>query len=254
MDAKLGLCTIADKEASVETVIAAAAGAGYDGVEVWGRDHLGDGSAATLDGVREAADEHGVAIPVYGSYLRAGAGGFDDDLDAELGIAERLGADLVRVWAGDDDYAERTPEGWDAAVADLRTAADRAADRDLGLVVERHRGSFTDATEGARRLIEAVDRPNCGLNWQPNFDNPAGEVVASARELAGLSDNVHLQTVPEPGSFERCPLAEGYYDVSAVLEAFDAAGFEGHFEVEFVADGPFDERIRADREYLADLL
>lgn len=252
----LGLCTIAAQESPVEAVIATAGDAGYDGVEIWGKDHVGDGAEDTCREIRGIADRHEVAIAVYGSYLRPGTDAYEDDVEHELDVAERLGAPLLRVWAGDEEYQDCSPSHWDDVVADLTDLAGRAADRGIGVTVEKHAGTVTNREEGARRLIRAVDRENCGLNWQPLFGVPADELLAEARALAPLSNNVHVQAVPSVDSHsqDRCPLSEAYFDVPAMLEAFEDAGFEGYVEVEFVTDDlPFAEAASRDRRYLAPL-
>lgn len=152
---RMGLCTIADTNSTVEDVIATAADAGYDGIEVWGRDHVGDGSPERCRAIREVADEQAVEITVYGSYLRPGTGGYADEVAHELDVAERIDVSLVRIWAGDQDYQDCTDEHWERVVADLTDLADRAADRGLGITVEKHGGAVTNREEGARRLIEA---------------------------------------------------------------------------------------------------
>jgi sugar phosphate isomerase/epimerase len=118
------------------------------------------------------------------------------------------------------------------------------------VTVERHAGTLTNAREGARRLIEAIDGP-CGVNWQPPFGTDADGIVADARRLAPLTNNVHLQAVPSRDARDRCPLAEAYFDVPACVDALREGGFDGVLEVEFVADDvPYTEAIARDLDYL----
>ena len=129
--------------------------------------------------------------------------------------------------------------------------ADRAAAANLAVTVEKHEGRLTNATEGARRLIEAVDRPNCGLNWQPLFHMDETALVAEAERLAPLSNNVHIQAPAERGSYQRAPLEDAYFDVSAVLDRFADAGFDGYVEVEFVSeDTAYETAVQRDHDYL----
>lgn len=252
---ELGLCTISNKGAPVEDVLAVAADTGYDAVEIWGRDHAGDGSTATCDRIVDRAAELGVEIAVYGSYLAPGTDGFATDVERELAVADRLNADLIRVWPGESEYEECTETEWDRAVADLSELADRAGAFDVGVTVEKHGGRLTNAQAGARRLIEAVDDPNCGLNWQPRFDRPAADLLSEAERLAPLSNNVHLQAVAARGDDERCLLADAYFDVEAVLGRFDAAGFDGAVEVEFVSPAvDYGTAVRRDYEFLRSIV
>lgn len=247
-----GLCTISNKEMDVLDVIDAAVNAGYDGVEVWGGDHVSSGTDTECTAIRERVETHELSIPVYGSYLRPGTDEFADQLTHELEVAVTLGADLVRVWAGNQEWQDQHDHHLDAVVTDLREAADAAAERDLALTVEKHEGTLTNTTEGARRVIERVNHPHCGLNYQPLFGMDADAIVSESRELAPISNNVHLQAVPEQGGRQRCLLANAFYDVEAVIRAFQDAGFGGFANVEFVADDvPYSKAIAHERAFLA---
>lgn len=237
-------------------MIERAATAGYDGVEVWGQEsHVGDGSAERCESIRSHAADCGVEIGVYGSYLRIGTDEFGERVTHELDVAERLGADVIRVWAGNTDYEDRSSDEWDAAVEDLGELTASAAERGVAVTVEKHGGSLTNSAAGARRLIEAVDGDACGLNWQPSFSQSADEILAEARDLAPLSNNLHVQAVPRPGTAERCPLDEAHFDLPEILSAFERDGFDGWIDVEFVTDSlPYEAAIGRDLEYLRSIL
>lgn len=254
----LGLCTISNRDESVEYVVETAAEAGYDGVEVWGKEpHVGDGSPERCERIAALAADHGIEVGVYGSYLRIGTGEFDERMAHELDVAERLGAGTIRVWAGESDYGDHSAAEFDDAVSDLGTLADAVTDRGLAVTVEKHAGTLTSTRTGARRLVEAVDFDVevCGLNWQPSFEDPAADVLADARELAPLSNNVHVQAVPEPGSGDRCALADAYFDLPEILSAFESVGLDGWIDVEFVsAEDDYETAIRADHDYLRSIV
>lgn len=248
---KFGLCTISARDDSVESVLEAAAAAGYDGIEVWGGDHVGDGSPDRCRRIRRTAADHALELPVYGSYLRPGTSEFADDLDHELTVVDRLDADLIRVWAGEQSYGDHDPDHWEATVDDLTRTAERAAERGLSVTVEKHENTLTETATGARRLLERVDAPNCGLNWQPGFSIPAADLVEEAASLAPLSNNVHVQAAPERSGSTRCPLTDAYFDLERLLEPFRTESFDGYVNVEFVApDVPFEDAIATDLAYL----
>lgn len=253
---KIGLCTISNTDAPVSDVLETAAGAGYDGVEVWGQEpHVGDGSAATCESIVETAEGLGIEIAVYGSYLAPGTDAFDGSYEHELAVAERLDADLIRVWPGESEYGDHAEAEWDAAVSDLSLLAEEAESAGVDVTVEKHEGRLSNTTEGARRLIEAVDHTRCGLNYQPLFDMSEDDLIAEAELLAPLSNNVHIQAPAERGSKTRAPLEDSYFDVGAVLAPFADAGFEGYVEVEFVTDDlPYGDAVRRDCEYLRSVL
>lgn len=250
----VGLCTISDTEASVESVVTAAATAGYDGVELWGRDHVGDGSEDTCRHLRDVAADNDVSIFAYGSYLRAGAATFAENLRHEVTVADRLGADRIRLWAGTEEYGDHDSEQWTQTVSDLREVTALAKAHGVDVTVEKHAGYLTNDAEGARRLIEAVDDPACRLNYQPMFSLSAAEIAREIDELAPLSNQLHLQAIAESGAdpHERCALEEAFFDVEELVSQFRTAGAsDGSVHVEFVADDvPYEEAIQRDLEYL----
>ncbi len=248
----VGLCTISDKERGVEEVLSLAAEVGYDGIEVWGRDHVEE---TAPERIAERAADLGIEILTYGSYLRCGSETFDDELAGELAICEALGADLLRVWAGSQEYGDHDPDHWNDVVADLERATAAASDRGFSVTVEKHANTVTNDLEGARRLIEAVDHENCGLNYQPGFSIPTDDLEREAEVLEPLSNQLHLQGTYERTGSDRAPLAEVYYDLEAVLRPFRRGGFEGYANVEFVtSDRPYREAIAADLETVRSLV
>lgn len=251
---KVGLCTISNTDASIGSVLSLAADTGYAGVEIWGDGHVDDGDSSA-ERIAESAGSFGLEIPVYGSYLRAGTDDFEREVSTELDIADALGASLIRVWPGAQEYQEHTSEHWDRVVDDLLSLSRRAADRGIGVTVEKHEGTLTNTTTGARELMETVDHQRCGLNYQPLFFLSADELVAEARELAPLANNVHMQAVGIRGGDERTLLQDAYFDCEALLAPFQEHAFQMYVEVEFVDQGrPYESAIRQDLEYLRSIL
>lgn len=247
---KVGLCTISNKEAACADVIALAGTGGYDGVEIWGQGHIGDGSESTCRRIATAAADAGLEIPVYGSYLRAGTDEFAENLSHEVAVADRLGTDLIRVWAGSAEYGDHDPAYFNRVVRDLHELTERAAEVGVAVTVEKHAGTLTNTFEGARKLITAVDHQHCGLNYQPDFSVPADVIEREIAELGPFANHCHLQAVPVRGARDRCPLSEAFYDVGGVLDGL-AAGFDGYAMVEFVTDEcPYHEAIADDLAYI----
>lgn len=253
---RFGLCTISAGETSVKSVLDTAANVGVEGVEIWGKEpHVGDGSRSVCRDISERAENRGLDIPVYGSYLRPGTDSFDEAFREELDVANWLGADMIRVWAGRRAYEDADEQYWRGVVDDLSRLADAAADRGIGVTVERHEGTVTDTSEGAAALIREVDHDNCQLNWQPPFSLPAEDVLADAERLAPISNNMHVQAVPQLDTEERCLLEDAYFDLEAILLAFDSQGFDGFVEIEFVTDRfEYEQALRRDLNYLQSIV
>lgn len=255
MTIEVGLCTISSKERSVEDVLELAGDVGYDGVELWGRDHVGDGSVETCEEITDTAAIHGLEIASYGSYLRCGAEDFEAALEHELTVTDRLGTDVIRVWAGSQNYNECDQAHWEAVVADLEALTERAADYGLRVTVEKHDNTVTNDLAGAKTLIDTVGDERCRLNYQPGFGIPASELEREATELAALSNQLHLQGTRERTASERAPLSEVYYDLEAILEPFLEGEFDGYANVEFVTDErTYREAIEADLETIRSYL
>lgn len=253
----VGLCTISGRDRPLAEVIEIAADVGYDAVEIWGKDHVNGGSETECRTVNGMVTQNGMEVTAFGSYLRAGTDDFADEVDHEVAVADRLGAEMIRVWAGRGSYTDHDPTYFDRVVEDLRTTADRAADRGVEVTVEKHANTLTDTLEGARAVIDAVDHPNCGLNYQPGFSVRADEIDREVDELAGMTNHCHLQAVPARGAGggDRCPLSEAFYDVEGVLACLQRDGFEGPTMVEFVTDDrPYRDAIAADLQYLRSVL
>lgn len=252
---QVGLCTISGSQRSVVAVIDDAAAAGYDGVEVWGKDHVGDRSPETCRSIADHAERASIEIAVYGSYLRAGTPAFESDLPGELAVASSLGADLIRVWAGTTEFGDHDDASMARTVDDLRTVTTRANRSGIGVTVERHAGTLTNTTTGAQRVIEGVDHPRCGLNWQPSFRMSPSAVTTDARRLAPISNNVHLQAVATQGGSDRCLLSAAYFSVEEVLMPFHDGTFDGYVNVEFVAeDRAYRAAIEADLALIRSVL
>lgn len=249
---KIGLCTISNKEESIESICETAAASGVDGIELWGG-HI-DSGVSPREMASTAADRS-LSVLSYGSYLRAGTETFDDELEAELDTAVDCGADLIRVWAGESGYADHDPERFEQSVTDLTRLVRAAGERGIEVTVERHKNSHTDKQAGAQRLIEAVDSPHLGLNWQPLFGQSPEEVVLDAEQLAPLSNNVHLLAIPDPADGTKCALSKAYFDLPAVIDAFETCGFDGALEIEFVtSEVPYRDAVANDIEYLRSIV
>jgi sugar phosphate isomerase/epimerase len=246
-----GLCTISQKEKDPIEVIKLASRAGYDGVEIWGKGHLPSGDPDKCTQLRSTAQDAGLEIPVYGSYLRPGTADFSKEwMHHELTVCQGLGADLLRVWAGDVEFGDHTASQWRNVREDLQTITDAAADHDLAVTVEKHGGTLTNTKDGVKRLLTSIDGP-CGLNWQPLFNLSAPELVDEVYELRHLINNVHFQAVPERGIQQRCALAQSYFDIPRCIDIITDSGFDGYLEVEFVSsEQPYYEAIEEDLHYL----
>jgi sugar phosphate isomerase/epimerase len=249
---QLGLCTITNKDASPVDIVYTAGDIGFDGVEVWGG-HLDGPADETIDAIVTAAAEVGVTIETYGAYLRCGGDDFAAELDDDLATATALGANTIRVWAGEQEYGDHDAAHWEQVVADLQTVTERAASDGLTVTVEKHSGTLTNNADGAERLVEAVDHPACGLNYQPGFGIPAAQLEREAERLAPLSNQVHISGRRPDDSV--VALDDAYFSVAAVLAPFRDRDFDGYVNLEFITDEhAYEAALQNDYGYLTSLL
>ncbi len=252
----LAFCSISALDRPLRGAAELAAAQGLDGLEITARPPHLDPDAAP-ETIRDAGREvrkAGVAVVAYGSYL-----GRPDRHGAEVArrearAAAALGAPLLRVWAdcvpGDPD------QGLTRVVETLRAACDAAAPEGVGVVVERHVGSFADTPERIDGLLAAVERPNLALNYQVLDLLPqrlAAEQPDDARRLVPLARYFHLKNsrpaadgsgpMPPGGSLEG-----GVLDYRAILAAAFAAGYAGPLTIEFLSfePKPLEEKLAAD--------
>jgi sugar phosphate isomerase/epimerase len=242
-----GLCSISNKERSLPEIVDLAAEVGFDGIEVW-ENHLGDDGISPAK-ARGLASEAGLSVPTLGSYLRPGTDEFEEDLPDVLDAAETLEADLVRVWAGEQEYGDHDEDHWDAVVNDMRQCADAAADRGLALTVEKHAWTLAYTADACLDLLDEVDAENVGINWDPKVD--ADEDVDEALDrLAPVVNHVHVSGRAPEG--DESPIEADLPQFDRSIDRLAEAGFDGYVDLEFTPDEMDDEEaVRRDGSFLS---
>ncbi len=260
-DIKIGICTIAFKERSLAEIAATAAKWGFDGIEVWGRAGHTE-YPPNLDehaSFRNTVEDLGLSIPVFSSYLNPASPNWDESVGNDLAITSALGSAMIRVWAGDSGSATADGVLWDMCIGSLREFSKRAQGRGVRVCVERHSNTLTDETEAAFRLIEEIDHPNLGLNWQGPYGQERIETADDLDRLAAITTHVHAQTVVaypnKPGDrIVRTTLREGVIDWPLVISKLSEVSYTGWIMVEFVADKEPDAAAADDCHYLHECL
>jgi len=204
-----GLLSVTFRQRPARDIVALASAAGLAGIE-WGGDvHVPPNDPATARAVRKMTEDAGLRISAYGSYYRAGqseAAGVSFAQVLETAVA--LGAPLIRVWAGSVGSAVAGESNRAAVVADLRRAAERAAQAGVGVATEWHGDTLTDTTESAIRLFREVGHADLGTFWQPRMGDDIGTGLADLRLLGGHLKAVHVFHW-WPTVQDRRPLVEG---------------------------------------------
>lgn len=199
--------TLGTPEQTVPEALALFAVAGLDAAEVILQDGyrsgipLGDRRAA--EDARRAADGEGIPIVGLTPYTtsinsldttewRAGV----DEFRAAIEIAQAVGADRVRVYAGswhhgDADHAAR----WGRLADALLALAPEAAAAGVLLCVENHFGTMTQSAAETARLLREVAHPAVrALYDQANLTFAHDEPYERALALQGdLIGHVHVK-------------------------------------------------------------
>ena len=246
---KYAFSTLACPAWSVEQVIDAATGLGYDGVEF----RLLDG--ALIDPVADQAKLHqamarcrarGLAVCALDTSCRfnhAEAEAREREVAALLtwiGVAADLEVPLLRVFGGAPADAEGpapADEEGTARVADaLRQAAPAAARAGVTVALETH-----DAFSSARRVADVlrrVDSPAVGALWDSHHPYRMGESVAEVIGLLGpYLAHVHVKdarrVVPGEDRWALVLGGEGEVPVREQLQALREHGYQGYVSVEW---------------------
>jgi sugar phosphate isomerase/epimerase len=195
----------------------------------WGGDvHVPAGDFGAAERTRAQCAAADIAVAAYGSYYRAD----ETDPVPVLDTAARLGAPLVRVWAGRLGSAESQPPHRTQVVTRLRAAADAAQERGLRLALEYHAGTLTDTLESTQRLLVELDHPAVVPYWQPSGGQSASSAMTQIRALLPEVPTVHVFSWSPA---ERLPLAERGDLWQPVLAELAADGVTRHALLEFVA-------------------
>ncbi len=249
-DGTLGLCSIAALDHPLDDLVAAAADAGLDGLEVTARPpHLSPDDPGAASRARASVEARELEVVAYGAYYGVPDRRTEAHAEQDVAIAVELGAPRIRVWAN----APPVDAGRVEPVATaMQAICDRAGDAGIDVVAERHIGSWADSAERIDVLLAAVDRPNFALNYQSLDLLPEAEIAdqpADAARLAGRSRYMHVKNYrppDEPGGRVQfgAGLEAGVLDYERILDAVAAAGFDAPISIEFLA---FDERGLAER-------
>lgn len=168
----------------------------------------------------------------------------------------QLGADLGVEWIRPINNTTRAFDGsemshqeaYDRTVNGLREVAQRAADLDVGLLLENNENTVPDSAAALKRLRDDLgDICRVGLVYDPvNAYFMGDDPVAGLKELPGEIDILHLKNVRRQEthrwdfmprgdySYEWVGLADGDIDWPSLIAAAVADGFDGPLVYEYV--------------------
>jgi 4-hydroxyphenylpyruvate dioxygenase len=231
---------------TLEEKLEAAAGAGFDGVELFEADLLG--SPLSPEDVRERCAELGLTVDLYQPF-RDFEGVAPEQLERnlrraehKLDVMEALGADTMLVCSNvspdaiDDDAL---------AAAQLRALAERAGARGMRIAYEALAwGTHVSEYDHAWRIVEAADHPALGtcldsfhvLSRGTALDAIAA-IPADKLFFLQLADAPHLvMDVLQWSRHYRCFPGQGGFDLRDFTARVLATGYDGPLSLEVFND------------------
>ncbi len=267
---KTGICSLTLGTLSVEEVIDIVKQAGLDGIEWWGKDHVPHGDIKTAKLTRKLTSEAGLEVSSYGSYYHAGISeeeglSFQNVLDT----AVALGAPTIRIWAGDKNYADATPEFIKQIINDTIRIADMAADKDISITFEYHGGTLTNRNDTAIKFASQVPHPNVFFSWQSPHGYPVEHCLEGLEDILERLSTIHVyhwtigsyekNTVNEtirplnfPDDFHRHPLSDGIDRWTKYVAQIKSTGRDHYMFLEFVKND-IPEQVISDAKILKEL-
>ena len=149
-----GLCSITFHALPTEDALALAATAGLEGIEWASKSHVPLGDLQAAERVKTQTADAGLVVTSYGTYYRMGSG---EEFSPVLETALALGAPIIRVWAGQKDYAKSSPEEIGRVVDETLRVADLCHTAGLKIGFEHHDGTLTSRNAGAAVLLSSAD-------------------------------------------------------------------------------------------------
>ncbi|QLG64338.1 sugar phosphate isomerase/epimerase family protein [Halorarum salinum] len=270
---RFGFSSNAFREHALAEAIDAVADAGYDGIEILLDDpHLypAEADEAAVEHVLGLLDERGLAVSNCNAFMLSAVEPGERSRDAEYGreteafhhpsfvepdaadrrtrvehteaaleTAAALGAPHVSVPPGGPvPVGTSDEEATDQFVEGLRTVAERAEAVGVDVLVEPEPDLLVESSAEFLDLMERVDSPRVGCNFDAGHFFCVGEDPAELVEtLEPHTRHYHLEDIPADRTHEHTQLGEGGMDIEGFLTAVEDSGYDGFVTVELYPYG-----------------
>jgi sugar phosphate isomerase/epimerase len=245
---KIGMTSNTLNNESIENVFKYAKQAGLEGIE-WSvvENHIDLNNPETYEKVKEFSQKENIAIFSLGSYAR-----MTDpvECDKTLDAAIRMGAPIIRLWAGPKSPHKCSPEDIDLVVKNTIDMAKKAEKHNIKLGFEYHGGTLTETAPSAVELMKKINCSNVGLYWQPSGNRSIQENLEDrAMVLPYCIGNIHIQNYVSDKGY-------GLLDeITDRIHTFfdDIKECDYNIMIEFVKDGTI-ENLMKDAETLKNII
>jgi protein FrlC len=241
----------------IQDTIARVAGAGYDGIDIWGgRPHVyrQDFSAAELASLRRQIEASGLEpvslMPAFFRYPHSLSSPNEvvrqDSLDYMrqcLDNAVALGAQILLIVPGHSLFGQSLADARQRLLDSIDSICRYAQQYEIRLGIEPANQAVTDLvnTAGdARRIIAEFDDPNLGVVLDTGHIHLSGETPEQAVDILGpLLWQVHVNDNDGRRQQNLVP-GEGTFDFGGFLKKLRAVNYEGYLSAELAWDYTLD--------------
>ena len=240
---KTGVVSVSFRQLSVDEVIKYAKDAGLSAIE-WGSDvHAPYTDKEKLEYIAAAQKESGIVCSSYGTYFKLG----EHDVNELYGYVEAakiLGTNILRLWCGNKNYSDLTPEEREFMISECKKAAKIAEECGAIFCMECHNRSFTNTLAGALDLMNTINSPAFRMYWQPSTTAPVEDNIEYAKAIAPYTYNIHVFYYVEG---KKNWLKNGIETWEKYLDNFDG---DRYLLLEFMPDNS-PESLKGEAEALA---
>ncbi len=186
-----------------------------------------------LFGLKRQAHLVGVDISggAIGNKFTMGPGA---ELDKQMAYTEKwirhyaaLGAPVIRVFAGTPPEGVSEEEAIDRAVPALKRACEFAGRHGVMLAIENH--DFTAKVDRLLRIVEAVDSPWFGVNFDSGNLSHSQDPYADMERMAPFTVNAQLKVAIHSAHGNQPA------DLKRIVEILRGAGYAGYLVLEYEA-------------------
>lgn len=249
-----GLVSVSFRALSCEEIIALAKQNGLRAIE-WGADvHVPVGDTARAREVYEKTAAAGLTVAAYGSYYKLGQiptrERQREEMEKILTNAKLLHTDTVRIWAGTKGSADYAEEEKQALVREADFLGETADAANIQLCLECHPHTLTDEQDAALSFLQAVNRENVKMYWQPNQYKSGEDNRRYLQSVLPWLTNLHVFNWRGE---EKRPLTLAKEEWETYLSLANRDGKTHYCLLEFMPDGK-KESLPQEAETLQSLL
>lgn len=246
---KLSVHTMSTPHLDLKKAIALYASIGFDGIDLICDNEYPcaislNPSPAEVKEIKKITRYYGIPIVALTPYVKE----FNvadherrqraiEEMKKCIDIAMEFGCRSIRVLAGIEPEKNEWEEAFKRLVDTLQQLAEYAAESNLSLNIENHSGSMAMTAVETVRLVEAVNRENVGILYDPAnliiYGSP--DYRLSFKQQAKYIRHVHVKDdlVFERGGYLPVPIGKGFIPWPEIIQLLKGIDFDGYLSIEY---------------------